>query len=740
MTSMYRQLSFTFLMLAGAAPAALAGAKEAPPVETELSKITVADAADSSYATTTASSGTKTDTPLMETPVSVQVVSQQAIQDQKIMTLDQALKNVSGVYAMPNAGSSSYPTITLRGFSTKSYFQDGLRVDDNNSGFGNQSMAQLANVESIEVLKGPASVLYGQGEPGGMVNVIKKKPLATPYFSLEQRAGSWDHLVTSIDATGPVNESKTVLVRFIAAYDKQRSFQDHVSDEKAFLAPSFIWNISATTQFSLDGEYTHDIGLAAGQQVLPIDAGSGQIVWKPRSFSWDYSPYNHAPVVDTTNLNGNLLHHFNENWSIQYRYSRYRTRSRTDGFLSLNTVTQLGSTWITDFDYVTGGGRDGTDAHFLDLTGHFRTLGVKHTLLIGADHYRDEGSFEFAISNGIFDGTSFLHRDFLNPNYSDAPPAIVPDNSSKAISRTNRHGVYIQDQLNFADAFFLLGGLRYQRVKADSWSVTGTGFGGDGALSHGAPWSDHAVTPRLGAVWKARGWLSVYGNYTENFGQSNPGYDWERNPLKPEGAKQYETGAKGEFFGGKLSTTLALFDLTKINVSVPDYTHRLLPVCLLNGCNVNLGEVRSQGIEIDVVGELQPGWNAIFNYSNINARVTRTAPDSGVNVGDRLPESPRNLANLWTTYDLHGESSRGWTVGAGAHYSQATKEGSGYVVCDAMAMYKFKAGDKRANLQVNLYNLFDKHYYLALSDYGGTAVILNRGVPRSAMASFTLEF
>ena len=174
---------------------------------TEMSPIQVRGTSqEQSYTVPVASTGTKTDTPIMETPLNIQVVPQQVLQDQNATTLEQALKNVSGVKSSSNYGLQEY--IYLRGFLTTTTFRNGFRIDDS---LGN-GLRSMTNVDSVEVLKGPAAFLYGRVEPGGVVNLVTKQPQATPYYSLEQQVGSWDHYLTNLDATGPVNQDKIATV------------------------------------------------------------------------------------------------------------------------------------------------------------------------------------------------------------------------------------------------------------------------------------------------------------------------------------------------------------------------------------------------------------------------------------------------------------------------------------------------------------------------------------------------
>ena len=216
----------------------------------------VTDPYNADYVLPNATSGTKTDTPIMETPLNVQVVSKQVLKDQQVITLADSLKNVSGVttgsfaYGTGNYGAPTQQ-ITMRGFASQTFYRNGFRL------LQGSASRDMSNVEAVEVLKGPAAILYGLNEPGGMVNVITKQPLATPYYSVNQQFGSYDMYRTTVDATGPVAGNKDVLYRMNLSYQNNNSFRDLVSNENIFVNPQLKWIISPKTQVTAEMEYQH---------------------------------------------------------------------------------------------------------------------------------------------------------------------------------------------------------------------------------------------------------------------------------------------------------------------------------------------------------------------------------------------------------------------------------------------------------------------------------------------------
>ena len=713
------------------------------PTEQALPEIDIkATRDDQGYLAPNGSTGTKTDTPLIETPASVQVVTQQLLQDQKPARLDDALANVSGVRAS-NIGWAE--NIYIRGFNTSTYFRDGFRIDDP-TGLG--GLLTLSNVDSIEVLKGPGSILYGRVEPGGVVNVITKQPQETPYLEVEQDVGSWNHYVTKFDATGPITDGKTLLYRVNLSYDTSDFWIDNVSDKRVFVAPTFQYKPSARTQVTLEASYSHDESTLYQQSVVPYDTTTHEFQWGDRSAN--PAPYYFNP--DTTFAGLNWSHQIDDNWTIRQMISHNEVNFSTP--LNLSTafgpLALVGNTWILSLGSAQLSGKTVSDGTILDLTGHFQTGSAKHTLLIGADYYQMKAIYDSRYSNP---GGPFVDVPLFSSTVPS--PASIPldaDTFYYTDATTKSLGVYVQDQVKLPHDIDILGGLRYQDVKSNGTSTTGINFGGTGVPVANAPEHDTALTPRVGLLWQARESLSVYTSYTENFGASNAslGADWQGKSLKPEGANQYEVGAKANLLGGKAGLTAALFDLTKTNVVANDLAHP-------NGQGgfypTTVGEVESKGIELTFQGELTPGWDALIAYTHDRAEVkagTQTYPQ-----GSAMPYVPEDMLRLFTTYKLRGEHLSGWKIGGGMTWQGAapglylnpstfetdttTISSPAYAVFDAMASYDFNVWHRDASAQINISNIFDKDYYTDAFMYVEPWGYVTYGTPRSVLASLKIE-
>ncbi|MDD1622597.1 MAG: TonB-dependent receptor [Methylococcaceae bacterium] len=684
------------------------------------------------YVLPNATAGTKTDTPIMETPLNVQVISKQVMKDQQVVNLDQALKNVSGVTVVGNAADAAFDggllqSVVLRGFESQFFFRNGFRLQQ-----GAASRA-MANVESVEVLKGPAAILYGMVEPGGMVNVITKQPLETPYYALNQQFGSFDFYRTTIDATGPVTNNKDLLYRMNMSYQNSGSFRQFVDKEDVFLAPVLKWNISPKTQASFELEYDHN-HFGADSAIMPMLNGKTTNIPRSRNYG-EYSPATTESVFGGFTL----AHQFNDDWSIKQRFSINQQHNHQPKFLLRNGVTdndihRFGAGW--DFQY-------NTYSSNIDLTGHFNTFGLKHTLLLGGDYYhlhtKKATSYSLDSSSGTFYESTI---NLFNPVHPGSPLPMFP--SSLLANDTDQYGAYIQDQIKLPYGFHVMGGIRYQNLHQASTDEFNPGA--DSAQSQ------DAVTPRVGMLWQPQSWLSLYANYVESFG-ANTGIVYPNKVAPASSAEQYEGGIKTEFFDGRLRANLAYYDLTKTNIpsSDPDPAHQNYVIVT--------GAARSRGPELDISGEILPGWNMIATYAYTDVRVIKTnannepARNGTVAVGSRYFNVPRNTACYWNTYEFRDSDLKGLKLGGGV----TLRDGQtgccdvpaatipGYATVDLLAAYSVKVAGAKITTQLNINNLLDKRYYTGLLSSGANSpsyslATIDFGQPRSVIGSINIQY
>ncbi len=674
--------------------------------------VDVNNPANSDYQITNAVTATKTDTPIMQTPMSVKVVSQQVLKDQQVITVDQALRNVSGAVA----GAGGTGNFFLRGFGNSNIYRDG---------FLNQSQwahtEDLTNVERVEVLKGPGSILYGRSEPGGLVNFVTKQPLDTSYYSLRQQFGSFDHYRTNIDATGPLTANKDLAYRFNLGYQDNNSFQEFGGNERLFVAPSLRWHISDKTTSTLKLEYSDIKELGNG--TVPLMGNRPAPITRSRNLG---DPWN-LQEDEYTMVSLNTEHAFNDDWKLRHRFN-----------FSNYTLTMSGINPDGNWSPVQPNGDqtrfyfaqniDGNDYQHnffnaLELTGKFNTGFARHTLLMGGDYYRSDvrsTAVGFGANPNQYDVTNIY-----NPTHMAGPPTTLPGDITTANSTLPWFGLYAQDQVQLPYHFHVMGGFRYDSADYDSVAF--------GEYAHDRlKQSEDKVSPRGGVVWQPLPELSIYGSYTENFGASNT--NLQGIPLPPQTAQQWETGIKTELFDKRLMATLAYFDLTKQN----------LPIAIRPGLTQASGEQESKGIELDVTGEILPGWNMIATYAYTPFAKTVKDGFGATQLGKRLNNAPEHSGSIWTTYEFqHLPQLQGVKLGAGMQavderqigYNE-TAQAPGYVTANLMGSKLWKIGDTRVTAQLNIDNLLDQSYIASIYSYGPS----NYGAPRTFMGSVKVEY
>ncbi|WP_426993591.1 TonB-dependent siderophore receptor [Methylomonas sp. CM2] len=660
------------------------------------------------YSLPNASTATKTDTPIMETPYSIQVVPKQVIEDIQGIRPNDALDYVSGIYRSSGSGDF-FESSTRRGFNSLSGdYRDGAPFPVADYIIGGRD---LASTERVEVLKGPASLLYGMTNPGGVVNYITKKPLATPYYSLQQQFGSYDLYRTTVDATGPISDDKSLLYRFNLAYKSADSFRDFVNSERTFIAPMVTWNISPRTQINFELEY--DTGHVVFDRGIPA-IGNRPANLPQNRFLGEPVNYEYERVM----VGMNWSHAFNDNWTLSHRFNmqflgQNGVTSAVTGFFDNQTVNRFGLYQSQN------PGNQPVYYNSVNLTGHFNTAGLKHTLLLGGDHYHTSVDtiqrFVSGPSNRI---------NIFNPQYLGLPAALGnPATNNQLSLASDWFGLYLQDQIKLPFDLSMLAGFRYD--SAESSTVF------NGSRSE-IPRQDN-LSPRGGVVWQALPELSVYGSYSENFTSvSSPGIGG--NLLQPETAQQWEFGLKTELFDKRFIGTLAWFDLTKQNVRIPD-PH-------LSGNFLSIGEANSAGLELDIKGEVLPGWNIIGSYAYTPDATVTVGRES--EIGRRFRGVPRHGASLFSTYELQSGLLQGFKFGGGVitRSSQTTDIAAttavlpGYATVNLFSSYAWKVGGSTLTTQFNVNNLLDKEYFPSSFNRNGIEV----GVPRTFMGSVRIEY
>lgn len=748
---MIKKLSLSALLLCSGnslVMAADAATKPADVVEgavTQMEPVQVrATAENNNYATNRASMATKTDTPIYDTPISVQVVPRAVMDDQKVTRVSDALENVSGVRAQPSLGAGV--GFKIRGFNTNNIFRNGLFMNE-----GYFTDLDTANLESVEVVKGPAQ-LYGRTEPGGLINLTTKKPLKNAQYSLEQQFGSFDKYRTEWDATGPLNDDKTLLYRFTGSYEDKGSFRDFVSTDRYQINPSFTWLPNDATDIHLN--------LEGGQKNSVADFGIPAIGTRPAAIPISRNlgdPNTPRAEQSFVKVGTEVNYRLNENWAIHNRF----LASFTDGTTSFvnpgpafNAALALNqTTGVMQRNIFRQFSEQEHYAVNLDLTGKFNLADTKHEVLVGFDFYR---SFNNYGGGGKWKSANpALAINIYNPNPSYGIPqstfnaaystlgdtfGAAPNSGNHAVIFNGWYGAYFQDQITLWDKLHIMGGGRYD------WAETGRGnaFNFADAASKVDSYSrkDEGFSPRVGVLYQPIEELGIYANWTTSFGANNaPAANGKT--FDPQIGEQYEAGIKTQLFKNKLTATLAFYNLTKDNILVNDLT-------TADPFDKVANKQRSRGIELDIAGQITEALSLIGSYAFTDAKVTKDNAIGGGDQGKRLNNVPEHSGSFWLKYDLNGFAPLdglslgfgGVAVGQRQGDNQNTFQLPGYVRLDAYAAYKWNIKKTRVTAQFNIRNLLDKQYYESTDPDSNVAPRLGiyPGSPLAATGSIRVEF
>lgn len=676
--------------------------------EAVLPEVVVTASRDIAQRAEKAPSTTKSSVPLLETPISIQVVPQALIEDLQANSLREASQTVSGVYA---GSTSVHEDIIVRGFQVRDSYRNGVRTR-------RLGVTEVANAERLDILKGPASAAFGRGDVGGVFNVVTKKPQDSAYYSVQQQVGSDNFLQTQVDATGPLNANGTVLYRFNAAYENAESFRDFLETERSFFAPSLSWVPSDDTRVNLELEYA--------KQDSPIDRGivavGGRPAKLPRSRNLGEPTDHHENEVSIAALDWS--HRLNQSWTLRQNF--LYEEGRGQGVEHLHQLLADDGTLGRLQREIRQRDIDSTYTS-LELAGQGDWLGLGHDLVLGVDYYDTEGRFDFRMplidtdADGIPDSLNFSVINIYDPVYGE-PPADGEFQDTTLNTSKNR-GVYLQDQIKLSQSFRVLVGGRYDNAKSHYESPIG---------STPSNTEDKEFSPRVGVTWSPSAVWSLYSNYTESFSDTNFGQSASGTVFEPTKGEQIEVGFKAEGADKTWFTTVALYDLTKTNILTPDPDNL--------GFSVQTGEARSRGLEWDVGGRLTPHLNLTASYAYTDTEVTEA--NDGTK-GNELYGVPQHGAKAFLRYDQNAGGATGFSLGAGlgAFSDQQgdvanSFEIPGYVRGDLMAQYKWRWSGSRMTAQLNVNNVSDTTYYVA----SGSRDEIAPGKPRTVLGSLRLEY
>ncbi len=660
------------------------------------------------YVATRSATGTKTDTPLIETPQSISIVTRDQIEAQNAQSAKEALRYTAGVSGENRGNFGGFDIMYGRGFILDQYL-DGMRLPGSASTFPPQP--EMYGIERVELLRGPASILFGQGSPGGIVNLVSKRPSEISSNEVLLQGGTFDRIQGGFDSTGKLDKDGEFLYR-ITGFAKDAGNQvDHVKDQRFSIAPSLTWRPTKDTTWTVMFNYQNDPSVGY-YNFVPF-AGSlgfnpnGKI---PTSF---YAGDTNFNKIARESASGTSLfeHHFNDAVTLRQN-TRY---SVTSG--ELNQVFPLMlNTDNTLYRYAEARreriGSLTTDTQF---EFKFDTGWLNHKVLVGVDtqyvtfSQLDAQSSQITCLLGLpCSPDSAPALSVFNPVYGASPilnPLDDPNSFSNADTRQSlrQTGIYAQDQIKVG-RLTVVGGLRYDTATSQT-GTTDFIFGGSDSVRQ----SDTATTGRIGAIYDLGAGFAPYVNYATSF-NPNVGTTSSFAPLKPTTGEMIEGGIKYQPTWFKGFVQLSVFDQTQQNMLSIDPNNSLL--------RTQIGEVHSQGIEIEGKASITNNLDIVASYTHLNPKVTKSLQDD---LGKRPIWIPNDIAGVWADYTFRGGFLNGFGAAFGARYTGQTwgdmanemLNVPSYTLFDAAVHYELENLDPRlkgARLQVNATNLFDKTY------------------------------
>jgi iron complex outermembrane receptor protein len=721
----------------------------------QLQTVEITGRKEQGYKNTNSFIGTKTATPLKDVPQSISYVTKELMQDQSAVRMGDVVKNFSGVNQF-----TFYDDITIRGFringGSTTQLINGMRTF---TGFWKQPMVNY--LERVEVIKGPASALFGNASPGGTINRVTKKPLDEARKSLSFTLGSFNNTRALADFTGPLNDEKTILYRLNIGYENTESFRNLQFDKNIVIAPSVSFLPTENTRINFDAVYNKSNSrLDRGQSIF----NNNDLYSTPISQSINAT--NDYLNEETYTVMASLNHKFNERFAFNLAYLRtgytedlleHRSSNAYAVDSAGNPINNLVARQV--FIRKKNPSSDNTSAY---LTYKAYTGKISHQLLLGYDYATSKlppGASQLTANNyqlksgdvAAYNPAKAADYVFYNYTTADGRTISIPKpnvSSYDLIKRENKleditkytyasqnaailpsfnslGGIYLQDQLKLGPVQLLLG-MRYETYtdkpfyKTDSVKTV----------------RQHAFLPRLGIVYKVNYNINVYGVYTKGYNpqdaatQSNP---LAGGPFDPIESELVEAGLKTEWLDGRLTANASVYRIsqknTLYNAGVAGQPELMLQI----------GEETAKGVELDITGRITNNWDIVVAYAFNEAMISKSGKSDADLVGVQKPNAPRHQGNIWTKYTIPQGAAKGLGIGVGSNFVTKRQVSlnkvqvlPGYTLLNAALYYKVN----RVQLQLNFNNITDKIYWVGGYDY----LRLFPGTPRNWQATIAYTF
>ncbi len=653
----------------------------------------------------------KADIPALETSQAISVLPEQLLEDQGVRRLGDALANVAGVSRNNTYGF--FDGFNIRGFNASSgaTYLDGL-LDD--TGYATSEVAAL---EQIEVVKGPASGLYGQGPLSGIVNLVSKRPRDDAFLDFSVAGGSYNLFELQVDGNTPLTSDGSLLARMTAAYRDQDFFVDYSGQRRIFLAPALTWQPQPETSITLLGRYVDDkinpwSPTTAYGTALPNPNGE-----LPIDLSINDGEYPAVQDNDYWNIGYTADHRFSDAIAVHQSLRYQDFHNSWDNWLFVSSISEdfrsVGRFYYGPFN-------ENGDYFRVDtnVSLRFATGPASHYVLAGLDYGRRDSH-----QTNLFDpGPYWL--DLYDPVYGTVSAPDPDVASTTYASETRQRGFYLQDHIKLGERFTVTLGGRWDRASS---AINNNGVANPKVV-------DTAFSPRAGATLLLSNAVSLYANYAKSFSPQGTYRASDGSTLPPERGVNYEAGVKVVRPDGTLHAMATVFELTRTNVATADLSPEAPP-----NTYVLTGEQRTRGVELEGGWRPLPGVELTAAYTYLDAKVTA---DSRLLVGARLSSVPRHIANLWARYTIQEGALANLGAGIGVHHEGGRPASTAsatstpfylgaYTLADAALFYSF--GDWSA--QANIRNIFNERYFPTASLTRTTP-----GEPRTFMISLSRRF